>query len=402
MAFKTKLIVVLALGGVGYMAYSHFMVPGGAGGMMQGGAAPVSVAEVIERNVQQWHDFSGRLVAVDRVDIRPRVSGTVDKVYFADGDVVKAGTPLFTIDPRPYEAALQAATARAVLADAELKRARMLIADKAIPQREYDQRKNDAAVAHANLTQAKLNLEYTQITAPIDGRLSRAEITVGNLVEAGSSAPVLTSMVSSDPMYADFEVDEATYLQYVQAKSTQNGSSAKIPVSLALMGDNGFPYKGRIESFDNKLDVTSGTIRVRAAFDNPTGILVPGLFARVRVGETKPTKAVLITDRAVGTDQSKRYVLVVGADNKVEYREVHLGAMAEGLRVVTSGLKAGEKIVVNGLQRARPGQPVTPETVSMDDRGSLDQIKPAAGKTAKETKPQPAAGPESESESEVE
>lgn len=391
---KTKLVVVLALAGAGYYAYGHYMGQGGAGaGGMQGGAVPVSVAEVVERDVQQWHDFSGRLVAVDQVDIRPRVSGTIDKVHFADGDVVKAGTPLFTIDPRPYQAALQAATARAVLADAELKRAQTLIADKAIPQREYDQRRNDAAVAHADLTQAKLNLEYTNIVAPIDGRLSRAEITQGNLVEAGASAPVLTSVVSSDPIYADFEVDEATYLQYVQSKSTHNGQAAQIPVSLALLGDSGFPNKGRIESFDNKLDVTSGTIRVRAAFDNPNAVLVPGLFARIRVGETAPTKAVLITDRAIGTDQSKRFVLVVGEGNKVEYREVRLGAMADGLRIVTGGLKAGEKIVVNGLQRARPGEPVTPEEVSMDDRGSLDEIKPAAGKPAAKEE---AVEPESE------
>jgi multidrug efflux system membrane fusion protein len=379
MSAKTKIIVIAAVAGVAYVGYSKFMHPGAGGGWGEGGAAPVSVAEVMEKNIQLWHDFSGRIVAVDQVDIRPRISGTIDKVHFKNGEMVKAGDKLFTIDPRPYQAALEAAAARAALADADLKRAQTLLADKAVPQREFEQRRNDAAVARAALVTAKLNLEYTQIEAPISGRLSRAEITLGNLVEAGPNAPVLTSIVSSDPIYADFEVDESTYLQYAQAQSTQNGQSAKIPVSLSLMGEDGFPHKGKIDSFDNRLNQTSGTIRVRASFENKDGVLVPGLFARMRIGETDTTKALLITDRAVGTDQNKRFVLVVGKDNKVEYREVKLGHAAEGLRIVQSGLKAGEKIVVSGTQRARPGQPVTPEVVPMDDRGTLNDIKPAAG-----------------------
>lgn len=376
---KSKLLVIVILGVVAYMAYGKFM-SGGPEGWGPGGAPPVSVAEVVQKDVQLWHDFSGRLVAVDMVDIRPRVSGTIDHVHFKNGDMVKAGAKLFTIDPRPYEAALQAARAQAALANAEFRRARALREDNAIPQREYDQRKNDAAVANANLETAKLNLEYTHITAPISGRLSRAEITKGNLVQTGSGAPVLTSIVSSDPIYADFEVDEATYLQYVQSDATHNGKAAKIPVGLALMGESGFPHKGHIESFDNRLDESSGTIRVRASFNNPDGTLVPGLFARIRIGEPELLPVLLITDRAVGTDQSKRFVLVVGEGNKVEYREVELGVLADGLRIVKSGLKAGEKVVVNGLQRARPGQEVTPEEVAMDaPPPSPEQAMPAAG-----------------------
>lgn len=379
MAAVRNIVVIAALAGVAYVGYGKFMQNGAGGGWGAGGAAPVSVAEVIEKQVQLWHDFSGRLNAVEQVEIRPRVSGTIDKVHFKNGDLVKAGDKLFTIDPRPYEAALQSAVARAVLADAELKRAQTLLSEKAIPQREFDQRKNDAAVARADLVTAKLNLEYTQITAPISGRLSRAEITLGNLVEAGPNAPVLTSIVSSDPIYADFDVDEATYIKYVQSKATQSGEAGKIPVSLALMGDSDFPHKGNIDSFDNRMNDTSGTIRVRASFANPTGALVPGLFARVRIGENAASNVLLITDRAVSTDQSKRFVLVVDKENKAEYREVKLGGMAQGLRIVEEGLKPGEKIIVNGLQRARPGQPVVPEVVSMEERGNLDQIKPAAG-----------------------
>jgi multidrug efflux system membrane fusion protein len=190
---------------------------------------------------------------------------------------------------------------------------------------------------------------------------------------------VLTSIVSSDPIYADFDVDEATYIKYVQSKATQNGEAGKIPVSLALMGDSDFPHKGNIDSFDNRMNDTSGTIRVRASFANPSGALVPGLFARVRIGENAASNVLLVTDRAVSTDQSKRFVLVVDKENKAEYREVKLGGMAQGLRIVEEGLKPGEKIIVNGLQRARPGQPVVPEVVSMEERGNLDQIKPAAG-----------------------
>lgn len=377
------LVAILIIAGIGWYVYGHFFAPHGGAGM-QGGAPTVSVAKVIERNVEQWNEFSGRLVAVGQVDIRPRVSGTIEAVYFKNGAIVQKGDPLFTIDPRPYQAALEAANARATLAENELKRAQKLVKEKAIPQRDYDQRKNDAEVARADLVRAKLDLEYTRITSPINGRVSRAEITVGNLVDGGGNAPVLTRVVSISPIYADFEVDEANFLQYVHAETRD---VSQIQVQMGLASDKDTPFKGHIESFDNRLDNTSGTIRVRAVFDNADGTLVPGLFARIRLGSSTAGKALLITDRAVGTDQSKKFVIVVGADNKTEHREVKLDGMADGLRIVHEGLKPGEQIIVSGLQRVMmPGQPVTPEVVAMD---AADAPPAAAGdKKPEEKKPE--------------
>jgi multidrug efflux system membrane fusion protein len=362
---KKFIFIAIAVAGVGYYAYSHFFAHNGGGMAQMGGAPSVSAAEVVSRDVRQWYEFSGKMVAVDQVDIRPRVSGTIDSIHFADGAMVKKGDLLFVIDPRPYEAALQAANAAWTLADADLKRAKPLLEGKAIAQRDYDQRKNAAETAKANLTKARLDLEYTSIKSPISGRASRAEITVGNLVEAGmGQSPLLTTIVSSTPIYADFEIDEATFLKYARAGATGNKIATEIPVILEF---DDMSREGRVESFDNRLNNTSGTVRVRAIFDNGDGVLVPGLFARVRLGSPAITKSLLITDRAIGTDQNKKFVLVVGQDNKVEHRDVKLGGMAEGLRIVEDGLKEGEKIIVNGMQRVvMPGQPVTPEIVPMD------------------------------------
>lgn len=371
-----KTIVLLLVAAGGYYAYTRYLGHGGWGGA-PGGAPPVSVAEVIEKSIRPWHDFSGRLTAVDQVEIRPRVSGTIMKVHFEDGAMVKRGDPLFTIDPRPYEAALQAAQARAVMMDAEMQRAKTLRGDKAIAQRDFDQRRNDAEVARAELTRAKLDLDYTHITSPITGRVGRAEITEGNLVETNAGAPVLTTVVSISPIYADFEIDEDTYLEYVQAKATSKEASPAIPVTLQLTGETGPGHAGHIESFDNRLSSATGTIRVRAMFDNADGMLVPGLFARIQIGAPAQTDSLLITDRAVGTDQNKKFVIVVGAENKTERREIKLGPLADGLRVVKEGLKPGEKIIVSGMQRVMmPGQPVTPEMVPMDGSAA-----PAAGGT---------------------
>lgn len=387
-----KLLILLILLGIGYTIYSRFMGGPPNGGMMMGGAPPVSVAEVIERNVQQWSEFSGRLVAVDQADIRPRVSGTIESVHFKNGAMVKKDDLLFVIDPRPFEAAAAAAHARAVQAESEFQRAKTLLADKAIAQRDYDQRKNAAEVARADYTRAKLDLEYTKIRAPFSGKIGRAEITAGNLVEAGPGAPVLTSIVSNHPLYADFEVDEDTFLRYIQRDAAHNGD---IPVMMSP-GDGATTYTGRIESFDNRLNPQSGTIRVRAVFDNEDGLLVPGLFARIKLGSASEAPVLLITDRAVGTDQSKKFVLVVGAENKAEYREVTLDAMADGLRIVRAGLAKGEKIIVNGTQRARPGMPVTPEMVPMDAPPAPAAAPPAATETpaAPETPPEHEAVPE--------
>jgi len=351
----------------------------------------VEVAEVLQRNVTDWQSFSGRLEAIDKADIHPQVSGVLTAVHFKDGALVKKGEPLFTIDPRPYAAEVSAAEARAEYAAAELARAERLLAENAIAKRDFEEKKNAAQVAQAALRIAKLNLEYTRITAPFDGRISRAEVTVGNLVTA-NSGPALATLVSSGRIYAAFDVDEQTFLKLVNPARTAKGTP--LPVHLGLADEEGFPRRGTINSVDNRLDGSSGTIRVRAIFDNAEGQLVPGLYARLRLGGSKEREAVLIDEKAIGTDQDKRFVLVVDSAGKTAYREIHTGALQEGLRVVEAGLKPGERIVVNGLQRVHPGDAVTPQMVAMD---SGKPVTPAAAPatapavTPDATPPTPAA-----------
>lgn len=339
-------------------------------------AASVDVAIVETRNIIDWHGYSGRLEAVDRVEIRPQVSGILTAVHFKDGSLVKKGDVLFTIDPRPYaaevahaEAQRTGAEARVAYTASDVARGQRLLADNAISKRDLEEKQNAAREATANLQSAqatlriaRLNLEYTQIKAPIDGRMSRAEATVGNLVTANASTS-LTTLVSSSHIYASFDVDEQTFLKVVNPARTAKGT--QLPVYLGLANEEGFPRQGRISSVDNRLDTTSGTIRVRAIFANPEGLLVPGLYARVRLGGGASHNAVLIDERAVGTDQDKRFVLVVDASNRTVYREVHPGATRGGLLVIEDGLKPGERIVVNGLQRVHPGDAVTPQLVPM-------------------------------------
>ncbi len=334
---------------------------------------PVSAAVVFEKPVAETQEFSGRLEAVDVVEIRPRVSGYITAVNFKPGAEVKKGDLLFVIDPRPYQAeadragaSANAARARADLARLELQRAERLLADKAIAQREFDeksaaQKELDASAraAQAQHEAARLNLAYTRVTAPIDGRVSKAEITLGNLVDATA---VLTSVVSLDRIYASFDGDEETYLRV--GTRAQRGQPAVVKVGLT--NEEGFPHEGKLEFVDNQLDATTGSVRMRATLANPDRLLAPGLFARIQVGSGVAGNAVVINERAVGTDQSRKYVVVVGADSKAEYRPVTLGPVVDGMRVVRSGLKSGEKIVVNGLQRVRPGAPVTAQIVAMD------------------------------------
>ena len=339
-------------------------------------AAAVDVAEVVSRTITDWRGYSGRLEAVDRVEIRPLVSGTLTAVHFQDGALVRKGEVLFTIDPRPYAAEvarvqgqLAAAEARDAYAASELARGQRLLSDNAIAKRDFEEKQNAAREAVANLQAARaaleaarLNLEYTRITAPVSGRISRAQVTVGNVVAAGAASAPLTTLVSTARMYAAFDVDEPTYLKMAQASRAGSGA---IPVYLGLANEEGHPRKGMVSFIDNRLDVASGTIRVRAVFDNPDGQLIPGLYARVQLGGGKPRDALLIDERAVGTDQDKRFVLVLDEGNRTSYREVRLGNASGGLRVVDAGLKAGERIVVNGLQRVRPGEPVAPREVPM-------------------------------------
>lgn len=341
---------------------------------------PVTVAKVLDRSIIEWDDFSGRVEAMEHVAIRPRVSGTIDAVHFQDGQLVKKGDLLFTIDPRPYKAELAraeasqaGASARLTLAKTELDRTRRLLEERAVARRELDQRENalreaDASLkaTNADVLSARLNLQYTAITAPVSGRVSRAEITVGNLVETGPNAPTLTTLVSVSPVYVNFEVDEPTYIRYADNGNVGNDGVKRMPVAIGLTNEEGYPREGHIRAFDNQIDTASGTIRVRAVFENKDGTLTPGMYARVRTGDANAKNALLIDDKAVGTDQDKKYVMVVGVDNKAAYRAVTLGPMVDGLRVIRSGLKQDETIVVNGLQRIRPNDVVVPQVVAMD------------------------------------
>ncbi|ACC73744.1 efflux RND transporter periplasmic adaptor subunit [Paraburkholderia phymatum] len=336
----------------------------------------VDVATVIQKTITDWQSYSGRLQAVEKVEVRPLVSGTIVSVNFQDGALVKKGDVLFVIDPRPYQAEvdraaaqLAAAQSRAGYAQSDWERAQRLIGDSAIARRDYDEKQNAAREANANvkaaqaaLEAAQINLGYTKIVAPVSGRVSRAEITLGNVVNAGASAAPLTTLVSVSPIYAEFDADEQTYLQYI----SQVKSDSKVPVELGLANETGYSRKGTIQSVDNRLDTSSGTIRVRARFDNADGSLVPGLYARVKVGGSEPHSALLIDDAAIGTDQDKKFVFVVDKDDHVGYREIQLGDLQGSLRVVKGGLHAGDRIVVNGTQRVRPGAQIRAHMVPMD------------------------------------
>ncbi|MBJ7313917.1 efflux RND transporter periplasmic adaptor subunit [Rugamonas sp. CCM 8940] len=358
------------------------------------GGPPISAAVVVEQQITETQEFSGRIEAVERVEIRSRVSGFITAVNFKPGSEVKKGDVLFVIDPRPYqaemnraEAAASSARAKADLAKLELSRAEKLLADKAIAQREYDEKASglkeldaNARAAGAQFEAAKLNLNYTQVQSPINGRVSKAEITVGNLIDG---AAILTSVVSTDRIYASFEGDEDTFLRV----GAQAHKGEAVIVKVGLANESGYPHEGKLEFVDNQLDPQTGSVRMRATFVNADNALVPGLFARVQLGAghggKEITSALMINERAVGTDQNRKFVFVVGADGKAEYRPVKLGQTIDGMRVVREGLKAGEKIVVNGLQRVRPGAPVTAQTVAMDFDPAAPAIKPDSKPAAK-------------------
>ena len=341
-------------------------------------ALPVPVATVEETEVTTWDEFSGRLEAVERVDVRSRVAGAVKSVHFVEGALVKRDDLLVTIDPDPYAAEVDRAQAQVVAAQARLtyaksehERAKRLWDESAIARRELDERVNAAQEAEANLRaaqaalqSARLNLNYTQVRAPVSGRVGRLEITVGNLVAAGPGAPVLTTLVSVNPIYASFDADEHVVLR------TLKDGQRDIPVEAETVTNGGRHLRGRLQLIDNQVNIRSGTVRVRAVFDNKDGTLIPGQFVKLRMGRAKSEQAVLVSERAVGTDQNKRFVMVVGDDNKAAYREVTLGGTANGQRIVTSGLKPGERIIVNGLQRVRPGILVAPQLAQTTEAAS--------------------------------
>jgi RND family efflux transporter MFP subunit len=348
-------------------------------------AAPpeVSVAQVIEKPVKDWDEFTGRLQAVETVEIRPRVSGYIDKVAFTEGGLVKSGDLLFIIDPRPYQAEYGRASADVKrfktaleLARIELVRVQRLRDSGAVSEEELDQRKSSVAQGEANvagseaaLETASLNLNFTRVTSPIAGRVSRAEVTRGNLVTGGNNGgTLLTSVVSMDPIYLYFDGDEQAYLRYTKmARSGERQSSRDTanPVQVGLADEEGFPHPGTVDFVDNQLNPQTGTIRARAVLPNKDGQFTPGMFARVQLLGSGEYTAILIEDRAVNTDQNQKYVLLLGANNQIEYRKVKLGRVINGLRVVHEGLKPGDVIVVNGAQRVHPGITVTPQRVTM-------------------------------------
>jgi RND family efflux transporter MFP subunit len=354
-------------------------------------APAVTVAAVPDRDITDWDEFTGRFEAVDAVEIRPRVSGYIGRVDFAEGKEVTKGEVLFEIDPRPYQADLARAQAElerartgAELAAREVQRAKRLVDVQAISREEFDSRvsaqaQGDASVraAEAAVRTASLNLEWTKVRSPIAGRVSRAEVTAGNLVQAGPpTATLLTTVVSLDPIYVYFEGDEQTYLKYsrlAQAGSRPSSRDTKNPIYMGLMNEDGlFPHQGYVDFVDNALNPATGTIRVRAVFSNKDRLFTPGLFARLKLVGSGRYHATLVLDRAVGTDQDKKFVLVLKPDSTVDYRSVQIGRLVDGLRVVTSGLKPGEQIVINGMQRARPGMKVTPAPALMTADSTID------------------------------
>jgi len=341
---------------------------------------PVSVALVERRDVALWEEFSGRLEAVERVEVRSRVAGAVQSVHFREGALVAEGDLLITIDPAPYaaevdraEAQVSAAQARLALARSELDRGRQLWDSRTVSQRDLDQRLNAQREAAANvlaaqaaLQSARLNLGYTEVRAPVAGRVGKLEITVGNLVAAGPDAPVLTTLVSLDPIYASFNADEATVMRTLATLGADANTHARLDrIPVQMVTSDGKTFDGHLQLVDNQVDARSGTVRVRAVFANREGGLMPGQFARMRMGQAKTESALMVSERAIGTDQNKKFVMVVGADSKAIYRDVALGPFVDGLRVVTNGLNPGERVIVNGLQRVRPGAVVAPELVNM-------------------------------------
>jgi len=361
----------------------------------------VTTARVIEKRVKDWDEFTGKFQAIDTIEVRPRVSGYIDQVAFTEGKIVKQGDLLFQIDPRPYQADLDHAKANLALARAQLdlaqieaSRIQKLTDTGAVARDELDRRvstlnqqRANLASQQATLDTATLNLGFTRVTAPIGGRVSRAEVTRGNLVSGGNNGgTLLTTLVSIDPIYVYFEGDENTYLRYGQlALKGERPSSrdTRNPVRVALANEQTAAHEGYVDFVDNALNPQTGTIRARAVLANKDGLFTPGLFARVELVGSAEYDAILIEDRAIGTDQNQKFVLVVGPDNKTEYRKVVLGRMRDGLRAVREGLKPGDVIVVNGLQRVRPGIVVAPKLQTMgatDVAAGADEpgAKPAA------------------------
>ncbi|MFD1704445.1 efflux RND transporter periplasmic adaptor subunit [Methylopila henanensis] len=382
-------ITAAALAAAGVLSFST--LPAGDAGASDAPAAPaateVGVATLARRDTPSWTVFSGRLEAVEQVEVRSRVAGPIQQIHFREGALVKAGDRLVTIDPAPYAAEVEraragvaAAEARLTLARADLERGRRMTALSTISQRDLDTRVNALGEAEANLagakaalTTAELNLSYTEVRAPVAGRVDRIEITVGNLVAAGPGAPVLTRLTSVDPIYASFDADELAVSRALD--SLDDGGDRRerigdIPVEMTLQARED-QVRGRLQLVGSTVDARTGTIRVRATFANADGRLMPGQFARMKLGQAKTRPALLLSERAVGVDQDKSFVFVVDSENRATYREVTLGASVGALRVVESGLEPGERVVIDGAQKLRPGALVDPRPAAMDAVASV-------------------------------
>jgi RND family efflux transporter MFP subunit len=378
------LLVGLALGGCGEQA-------GAQGGPPP--AAPVSVAPAVQRTVSDSEEFSGRLEASEFVELRARVSGTIEQVHFTDGALVKKGQLLFSIDARPFaaevaraESLLAAVAARADLAQTELARSQKLLDAKAVSRQEFDQLNSGARTTQADIKSAdaalrvaRLNLEFATVRAPIAGRVSRANVTAGNLV---NDQTVLTTIAGTTRLFAYFDTSEQTFLRVKAANEKAPG------VRMGLANEAGHPHAGRVDFIDNRLNAQTGAMRMRASFDNSAGLFTPGLAVRLTMVTSAPYTAVLVPDRAIGTDQTKRFVYVVGANNQPQVRDVQLGALFDGMRVIAGGsIKPGEHIIVDGLQRVVPGTPVAPQLLKVDAKGMPVPQPPQAAAPAASAPP---------------
>lgn len=378
------MLLAVALSGCGSAAAPPQMPP-----------PQVSVAAVVKKDVTLWDEFTGRIEAVDKVEVRPRVAGYLEQVHFEEGRQVNKGDLLFQIDDREYRAAharavaeVERARSRAALAQRQLERSRQLVANKLVARNDLDLREDELAQAQADIKatqaaaeQARLNLEFTRVTAPIAGRVGKALVTPGNLVAPGTT--LLTTVVSMDPVYVSFEGDENTYLRYQGLERSGELPSAREagnPVRMGLADEEGFPHEGTMNFVDNELDAGTGTIRARAVFSNKDGMFTPGLFARVQLLGSGAQSALLINERAVLTDQDRKFVYVIGPENKALRRDVKLGAQVDGLRIVTQGLNADDRVVVNGVQKVFfPGMPVDPQLVPMEKPEQAPAVAAAAG-----------------------
>lgn len=377
---KTHIVRTFLLASITAMMLAACGQPEAAGAAAAPQPPTVDVATVLEQQITEWDEFTGRLQAPETVALMPRVSGYLDKVHFTEGALVNAGDLLFQIDDRAFiadvnrlKAELQSAISQQQLAEREYQRAAQLRSQKAIAEEVLDARRarkdqsaSQVAAVKAALLKAELDVSHSQVRAPISGRVSNAQITAGNYVQAGQSQ--LTTIVSTDRMYAYFDADEQTYLKYVQlaaAGKRADSRSAASPVRMALSSDSDYRFAGTLDFLDNSINPETGTIRARAVFNNDDNSLIPGLFAKIKLVGSAPYNGILIDDKAVGTDLNNKFVLVVDDNQQLQYRAVTLGEKVDGLRIVTSGLKANETIVVNGLQRVRPTMQITPNPVNM-------------------------------------